>query len=182
MTHPNDTTANVASAYMAGLFEGEGSIHFYRPSHSPNARIRIEVGISMTDREPLALFCRLAEYGRVRGPYLRKDGYKPMYSWKIVGAEPARALYGRMAPWLSPRRVAAFEAALSAYDESVAQGYGNGSLAAKLRRVEFSTRGKSGNPCTGCGVDRSEKTPGCAICYKRWWQRAKSAAQINGLR
>lgn len=86
-------------AYVAGLFEGEGSV---------NARRHI-AQIGMCDREPLERVQTIAG-GKLYGPYWRNDGRKrPMWEWRLVGYDAVLLLRGNIEEWLSPRRLAQFE-------------------------------------------------------------------------
>jgi hypothetical protein len=171
---PEDDTPQVANAYMAGLFDGEGSVVAYQPAHALTARIRVEIVFRMTDREPLELFTRYAGVGNVTGPYQLQDGCKPQFQYKMSGGDGVRAIFFRMKPWLCPRRIAQFESALSRYDASVSAGCGYGTPETHARKREAAILGKSHKPCTGCGGNRGIYTDGCPVCDKRRYYRHKS--------
>ena len=88
--------AETDKAYIAGLFDGEGSIHFKRgiekkkkhggkPGYRYSNSMRISMEITMTDRSVLVwvhevLGCGTLRPKRVKGK--RKDGTKYLPQWK----------------------------------------------------------------------------------------------------
>ena len=88
--------SEVDMAYIAGLFDGEGSIHFKRgiekkkkhkgkPGYRYSNSMRISMEITMTDRSVLVWLHEVLGVGtlrpkRVKG--LRKDGTKYLKQWK----------------------------------------------------------------------------------------------------
>lgn len=103
---PEELTAE--SAWMAGLFEGEGYITVRKDTKAP----RILLGMSMTDEDVIRKFAALAEVGTVRGPYKQRGlGTKPTYRWTITTANGSEMVLNRI--WLglcSRRRAKAIEA------------------------------------------------------------------------
>ena len=89
----------VAIAWAAGVFEGEGS--FARPSG------RASLQITNCDKDVLHRFQQICG-GRVYGPYTYegKDGCrrKPFYQWNIEGFD-AHTVLKLLAPYLSERRL-----------------------------------------------------------------------------
>jgi len=96
-------------AYLAGLYEGEGTFwleRFYwvkgekRVRQTPQPRLRIV----MTDVEPLERI-HLTFGGNLHGPYRNgKDEYKRVYIWSVQSQVKVKELKELMWPWLSPRR------------------------------------------------------------------------------
>ena len=108
------------AAYVAGLFEGEGSVGAYLSGRDRTPRLMVKV--KMTDREPLELAQRLTGMGKLYGPYNYGDrGYnnlvkrpattKSYWVWAVHPSEAA-ALFKAIHPWLSPRRIEQWETAL----------------------------------------------------------------------
>jgi hypothetical protein len=110
MTAPRASPSrDLEVAYLAGIFDGEGTVGKYRnpgrTQYHPRARIE------MADREPLALAQRLFGGGlalRRKAPP-RQD----MWCWVLNGWDAVEGLYAEIGPWLCPRRRAQFEAALA---------------------------------------------------------------------
>jgi hypothetical protein len=90
---------NPEIAWVAGLFEGEGSI--------THVRGRTQLRIQMTDHEVLERFLEIVGAGKIYGPYALqgRDGYrrKPRWIWVCDGLM-VRAIFKTLAPWLSTRR------------------------------------------------------------------------------
>ncbi len=92
--------SEVDKAYIAGLFDGEGSIHFKRgvekkkkhkgkPGFRVSNSMRINMEITMTDRSVLIWLHEVLGVGTLRPKTvkgLRKDGtpYLPQYKWRCV--------------------------------------------------------------------------------------------------
>lgn len=83
-------------AWAAGIFEGEGCVHFQSDT----------VGLTVTQRDPWILV-KLRDLfgGRITGPQRSnaKLSPHPIYRWKIYGAR-ARGFLLTIFTWLSPRR------------------------------------------------------------------------------
>lgn len=87
-------------AYIAGLFEGEGSVRFQ------NRGIQIE--FSMTDREPLDQIAQMLD-GNVRGPFKRQvETWTPIYRLCFASREVVEAFFSNTEIWLSPRKQGQF--------------------------------------------------------------------------
>jgi len=108
-------------AYCAGLFEGEGNIHFSINKRNGRKSYRnIGIEISMTDREPLDLFDDLMGFGMVYGPI---DGgntrlgtrEKLHYRYRVSGFERVQFVICQMWFWLSPRRKIQIAEALTSF-------------------------------------------------------------------
>ena len=92
--------SEVDKAYIAGLFDCEGSIHFKRgvekkkkhkgkPGFRVSNSMRINMEITMTDRSVLIWLHEVLGVGTLRPKTvkgLRKDGtpYLPQYKWRCV--------------------------------------------------------------------------------------------------
>jgi hypothetical protein len=86
-------------AYLAGLFDGEGTITFNLP---PNGRVRMAV--SMTCKEPL-LRLKRAYGGSVRGPFkVDKPNHKPWWRWNLWRVQDIIYALYKMFPFLTVKR------------------------------------------------------------------------------
>jgi hypothetical protein len=97
-------------AYLAGLFEGEGSIYAQIRQY-PNGTTQqrsICITLSMTDRMPVELFGDIIGAGSVRGPYNTVTGHnknwKPKYDYRTNRFEIVQFIVCNIWEWLSPRR------------------------------------------------------------------------------
>jgi len=91
------------AAYIAGLFDGEGSVYFKRTKQRRNTRpgkpvhnitvIRME--ISMTDKSVLEWIWETMGVGSF-GSKKVKEGYKPQWRWRIAHRD---ALYVAKIIW-----------------------------------------------------------------------------------
>jgi hypothetical protein len=131
-------------AWVAGLFEGEGSVSF-RITHREDAgrgynrsggSLRLE--INMTDRDVLDVVKGITGVGRVYGPYDR-GGRRAMHGWIVTSGSDVRALCERLRPLLFSRRQEQIDAALAGY-------------ASRYRR------------CAACAGRRFQ----CRDCYDAW--------------
>lgn len=94
-------------AWVAGIFEGEGSII----NTSAGGRMQRRLVIQMTDKDVLD---RVADIvgGSVFGPTLR-EGYKPIWVWRVSRWCDIERVLLAMLPWLCERRRAAAVALLA---------------------------------------------------------------------
>jgi hypothetical protein len=79
------------AAWLAGLLDGEGSIHV-----STGSRNRVSlvptVCVMMTTPSVLREIVRLTQVGRVSKGYNNGWGCKPIYKWAIVSRQAAQVL------------------------------------------------------------------------------------------
>ena len=96
-------------AWLAGIFEGEGSLHWTSPQpQQENGRHpggqSLVLSIGMTDEDVLRTFHKYAGVGTVYGPYKPKPpSTKLKWTYRASGAE-AYALIAAMWQWLHGRR------------------------------------------------------------------------------
>jgi hypothetical protein len=90
-------------AYVAGLFEGEGSVSCNNQA--------IQLSIRMCDLEPLQRCAEYTNLGNISGPHPGTN--KPRYAWSVYGWDQILFLYNEMYDWLSPRRHEQFQTALA---------------------------------------------------------------------
>ena len=96
-------------AWLAGIFEGEGSLHWTSPQpqqasgrHPGGQSLVLSIG--MTDEDVLQSFHRIAGVGTIYGPYSPKPpSTKIKWTYRSQGAE-AYALMVAMWHWLHCRR------------------------------------------------------------------------------
>ena len=85
--------------WAAGLFEGEGCI----AQHTKGAGYR-KLVIVMTDSDVMERFVDVVGYGKLRGPYNSKSGYKPFWRWEIVKSKEVLRILKMFLPHLGKRR------------------------------------------------------------------------------
>lgn len=102
-------------AYLAGLFEGEGTVytelHYWNGRHERRLRLtpQFKLRINMTDLEPLQRV-QVAFGGRMHGPYRYGPAHhKPKWIWDADG-KLAHTIAAAIYPMLSPRRQAQIDA------------------------------------------------------------------------
>jgi hypothetical protein len=96
-------------AWCAGIFEGEGSLHWTSPQpqkedgrHPGGQSLVISIG--MTDEDVLRTFHKYAGVGTIYGPYQAKPpSTKPHWTYRAQGKD-AYALMVAMWHWLHGRR------------------------------------------------------------------------------
>ena len=79
------------AAYLAGLFDGEGSVYFkkmkqikhQRPGKPTHNVMVIRMEIAMTDKEVLEWVWETTGVGAF-GPRKVKEGYKPQWRWRAA--------------------------------------------------------------------------------------------------
>lgn len=98
---------DIALAYAAGLFEGEGCVTLTQKRQPC-------LMVAMTDREPIEQIAAILG-GRVYGPYHRAahESRKPTYEWRLFGWTALEMTYPKLRKWLSPRRRGRFEEILA---------------------------------------------------------------------
>lgn len=97
----NWTVDREDAAYMAGLFEGEGSIVL----HSNNSSVTLSIG--MTDKDVLEYFQELAGVGKIsdiRYGYGNSLNKKPFWTYTVCNFEEVQYLIAIMWYWLGDRR------------------------------------------------------------------------------
>lgn len=101
--------------YVAGLFEGEGSVS-QRSTHQPYLQV------AMTDLGPLRELYRICG-GKLYGPYVReRPNCKPVYHWRLNGWEAVEWLYGQIGDLLSTRRGERFDEILASKPDLTGSG------------------------------------------------------------
>lgn len=87
------------AAWAAGIFEGEGSIYYYK------AKNRWTLQVQMTDEDVVRRLQEVLGCGSVTGPHFRKD-WKPTWSWKSAAQGDVTHVLALFLPYLGLRRKA----------------------------------------------------------------------------
>lgn len=97
-------------AWLAGLYEGEGSVRLQRPN-GRRARGSVQLTIGMTDRDVIEHVHRITGMGAIylyrrgkREPTPKGNPRKDRYDWKVGRTDHVRALLEAMLPYLFARR------------------------------------------------------------------------------
>ena len=98
---PNDELA-----YLAGVFDGEGSFGIWSKGVGKERQLRVNV--DMTDGDIILRFLTFFKTGVVYSRVPTDPKHKLMYSWRVNHKETAVNILRRMLPYLSKRRQAKF--------------------------------------------------------------------------
>lgn len=91
-----------ATAWLAGLMEGEGCFRF---RHNPaRKRGHPDVQLNMTDEDVVRRAAAVAGVGTIHGPYIPGGNRQPYWVWKVSAANDAARLMLRLYPLLGERR------------------------------------------------------------------------------
>ena len=101
-------------AYLAGVFDGEGS--FGNWSKGKNKRKEFRASIEMSDSDVILKFLTYFQKGTLTLRLPRKEGYKILYHWRIRG-DQGKEIIREMLPFFSKRRQAKFHEILSGLDK-----------------------------------------------------------------
>jgi hypothetical protein len=158
-----DTTlSEVQWAWLAGLFEGEGSIVLKKESAT------VQVGIVMTDRDVVATVNSLfpSASGVLQHTGAR-DRRKQQWGWKLYQRDDVTDFLTGILPWLHGRRSQRAKEALAHVVNS--RGYGG-----PLRK----TRCLQGHPLSGDNLYVSPKGHrSCRTCKRLWGKRARESVR-----
>ena len=103
-------------AWAAGFIEGEGSFLSnitYHNKNSGRAYVTFQVSAVQVEQEPLEKLLRIFNFGRIHGPYSRKDNKsQPFYRFSTNSFEGSQAITAALWPWLSQKRKQQAKAAL----------------------------------------------------------------------
>jgi hypothetical protein len=146
-------------AYVAGLFEGEGTVGHWGS---------VMCAVSMTDLEPLERLERTLG-GKISGPYHHPSGHKSHWRWYLVGAEQVRDVFEQLRPWLSPRRVTQFQDALDSWDR-------------RVRKVQVRPAGPDCGRASNAGYAAhiKKKEAPCERCRKAHREAARGYRAVPG--
>src|SRR5262245_46153427 len=110
MPPPSECESVTTWAWLAGLFDGEGSIDLHYASNGMRARprryLRCCLVIHMANRSILEAVAERTKIGRVRPLKLRKNRLQ-MCEWKCGKARQARMILRELLPYLIVKRAEA---------------------------------------------------------------------------
>jgi hypothetical protein len=89
-------------AWVAGLFEGEGSFNLLQARTYPIARAKL----NSTDRDVVERLFRIIGFGSFFEVPPTQEHHKPQWQWQIASFEGVQAFIALVWPWLCSRRQA----------------------------------------------------------------------------
>jgi intein/homing endonuclease len=92
-------------AWLAGLFEGEGSFYLNRIKKKGKIYIYPAAAIKMTDEDIIRRAKELFKLGTIREYNSKNTTYKKAWVYTINGYESVNALYKLLSPYLGARRL-----------------------------------------------------------------------------
>lgn len=93
-------------AWAAGLFEGEGSISWFKLKNRADS-IKVAVTISMTDEDVIYRFANIMGFGKVKGPYQpQPTSRKVRWVWEVQNFKDCLKAINLLYPYLGVRRQA----------------------------------------------------------------------------
>jgi hypothetical protein len=147
--------------WLAGLFEGEGSIGIRR---RPHRRVQIVATVAMTDLDVLERVLEWSGLGFIRGPYRttskpNSPNWKPLWVWTISKSSDSVRFLEEVMPLFLVRRHARAEEAIAAY-------YAEHTPAVLAQRLAWVERRDAGL-CAHCGVNPYPRPwAWCPACTK----------------
>lgn len=134
------------TAWLAGLFEGEGCAHVGGPNGTT-----INLTIQMTDEDVVRRAMSVAEAGNVIGPLgVAKPHHKPTFVWKVSRRDDVYRLALAMYAYLGVRRRAKLDEVIAVYKV-------RGPLAKTVHGTW--ARYKAGCRCDACRTARRKYYP-----------------------
>ena len=94
---PNDELA-----YLAGVFDGEGSFGIWSKGVGKTKQLRVNV--DMADSDIIMRFLTFFKTGAIYSRQPKDPKHKLMYSWRVDKKEIALDILRSMLPYLSKRR------------------------------------------------------------------------------
>lgn len=97
----------VAVAWVAGIVEGEGSLHRNRKVRNGTTYVYPAVRVAMTDEDVVRRLQTITGLGRITGPHLppsRDAHHKPHFQWSVGRTDEALTLIAMIWPHLGERR------------------------------------------------------------------------------
>ena len=94
---PNDELA-----YLAGVFDGEGSFGIWSKGVGKTKQLRVNV--DMADSDVIMRFLTFFKAGAIYSRAPKDAKHKLMYSWRVTHKETAINILRRMLPYFSKRR------------------------------------------------------------------------------
>lgn len=90
----------VETAWLAGLFEGEGTLTTQHASASTAVNLRI----AMTDEDVIRRCASVTGMGRVYGPYAKRGNRKDIWCWTVSRLHEVEQIVLAIRPYLGARR------------------------------------------------------------------------------
>lgn len=150
-------------AWLAGLFDGEGSIQRRNGPCRPPA-----LAIKMTDLDVLVNAQVVSGVGKVYGPYRRPAPRKKIWQWSVHRMEDVVGLAMTMYPFLGERRQSQIKALLDIWKGEP-----------PIKRLQ--THCKNGHPLTSSNLSKwpsmAPTTRRCRICHNE--QNTKSKRRLR---
>ena len=94
---PNDELA-----YLAGVFDGEGSFGIWSKGVGKSKQLRVNV--DMADSDVIMRFLTFFKAGAIYSRAPKDAKHKLMYSWRVTHKETAINILRMMLPYFSKRR------------------------------------------------------------------------------
>jgi hypothetical protein len=88
------------TAWLAGLYEGEGSIVIQRRPSGASAQVTLSIG--STDSDVIVRCASITQAGHIGGPY--KGTRKPRFVWRVTRFDEVEQLCAALYPFLAERR------------------------------------------------------------------------------
>jgi hypothetical protein len=93
-------------AWAAGLFEGEGTISWFKLRGRPDS-IKVSVALSMTDEDVVIKFANIMGFGKVKGPYQpQPSSRKVRWVWEVQNFRECLKAINILYPYMGMRRAA----------------------------------------------------------------------------
>ncbi len=90
--------------WVAGLFEGEGSIVLTKVKNRKDS-YRVMCVVSSTDKDVIESFTKIVNFGKMNGPYKPSDsGRKLRYTWDVQNQKECLKFLKLILPQLHSRR------------------------------------------------------------------------------
>jgi len=136
--------SDVERAWLAGMYEGEGSlVAVKRPQRRS---IYPSLSVYSTDLDVVQKFGRLVGFGKIHGPYWQRLATKPIWRWNANGWCSIRTFLLLVGEHLCMRRRNRFDEVLSQDpDLTMSQTCGSDSQRGYMQHIRA---GES--PCRGC--------------------------------
>src|SRR5215510_11063040 len=92
--------------WVAGIFEGEGSVHF-------NGKNSVSLWVKMIDEDVVRRCAAVTGFGQVTGPFSRSARRQDIWHWQVSRSDHVATALGRFLPFLGARRRARAQHALT---------------------------------------------------------------------
>lgn len=104
-------------AWAAGFFDGEGCVGCYAAGsqfYKNKEKKYVKVAVANTDKSLLDRFQRIVGFGKVDGPYIRKNSkWLPRYTYRANGINEGTKLFEMLKPYLGDAKRKDFEEAIA---------------------------------------------------------------------